>query len=160
MIIKFSGLHRDKTCILNTCVCVCVYTHLQKHTHRKKSFIGVAGLHRDKAWLLILTQRLNTHCICSPCVHTANTHPDIEIGVYSCIHYAVHPDAGYVVFDYSIVSSVCPCLLLFRTKTFCTFATSVVCHSMHHKIMIFWVICSIHMLLARSGTHKYKKTKV
>lgn len=24
----------------------------------------------------------------------------------------------------------------FRTKTFCTFATSVVCHSMHHKIIM------------------------
>lgn len=115
----------------------------------------------------------HTHCICSPCVHTANTHPDIEIGVYSCIHYAVHPDAGYVVFDYSIVSSVCPCLLLFRAKTFCTFATSVVCHSMHHKIMMIcymsgfkeiiyvwsYLQCS-HVISKKWDPQMQKKTKI
>lgn len=46
------------------CVCACAHvftlSHLYTHT-QENTFIGVAGLHRDKAPLLILTHCLNTH---------------------------------------------------------------------------------------------------
>ena len=67
------------------CVC-CVYTLSHAYTHTQgntpdNTFIWVAGLHRDKARLLILTHWLNTHIqytlyICSHCVHT-QTHTHI-----------------------------------------------------------------------------------